>query len=53
MSLEAPKPRFTVYVILQEYLGRGRTGKSRSLAVYGIPLEEAYERVKQAFEEEA
>ena len=53
MSLEAPKPRFTCYVIIQEYLGRGRTGKSRSLAVYGISLEECFKKVKSLFEEEA
>ena len=51
MSLNPPKPKFTVYVILQDYVGSGVRAKSRSLAVYNIPLEDVYEKIKNLFKE--
>ena len=51
MSLKPPKPSFTVYIILQDYVGAGKRAKSRSLSVYNIPLEDVYEKIKNLFQE--
>lgn len=46
-----PKPEHTCYVVLQEYLGRGKSGKSRSITVYDLPFEEVYKRIVEAFKQ--
>ena len=51
MSLNPPKPKHTVYIVLQNYVGAGKRARSKSLAVYDIPLDEVYEKVKNLFKE--
>ena len=51
MTLNPPKPEHTIYVVLQEYVGAGKRAKSKSLAVYNIPLEDVYEKIKNLFKE--
>ncbi len=53
MTLKPPKPKYTTYIVLQEYKGAGKRARSKSLAVYNIPLEDVYEKIKNLFKEEA
>ncbi len=52
MTLKPPKPSFTVYIILQDYVGAGKRPRSKSFAVYNIPLEDVHKKIKNLFKEE-
>jgi len=51
MRLNPPKPKHTIYVVLQEYV-QGKRPRSRSLTVYGVPLDEVYDKIRGIFEED-
>ena len=51
MTLKPPKPKHTIYVVLQEYKGAGIRAKSRSLAVYDKSLDDVYDAIRRTFEE--
>ncbi len=52
MSLKPPKPKYTIYIILQNYVGAGKRARSRSLTVYGVPIDEVYDKIRGIFKEE-